>query len=147
MPKVATLKNYYPDARIITIHRNPSDQMASTLELNRNLYGVFTSSPVPVELEQKTVGIVVRWKAMTEENTNRYFNNQSLQLDFDKLIKQEPIELDRLSEFLNISNAFLTQSLTRHSKDHKGTERSKPIQKTGKGVQLNGTEYTEMKTQ
>jgi len=53
MCKIASLSLVFPGAKIITISRPISEQIPSTIALNRRLYGLFTSIEMSKKLEEK----------------------------------------------------------------------------------------------
>ena len=119
MCKVASLAKIYPDALIVNINRSPAKTLPSTLELNRNLYGLFTSRPVPKELNEKSLRILIDWYKMAEKNINSYFSNQHLKIDFIKLVNQDEAEINRISEFLRTSPLIRLTNKKTITKKHK----------------------------
>ena len=119
MCKVASLAIIYPDALIVNINRSPAKTLPSTLELNRNLYGLFTSRPVPKELNEKSLRILIDWYKMAEKNINSYFSNQHLKIDFIKLVNQDEAEINRISEFLRTSPLIRLTNKKTITKKHK----------------------------
>lgn len=123
MSKVASLATIYPDALILNINRCPAKTIPSTLELNRNLYGLFTSRPVPKELNDKTFDILIEWYKMAEKNINLYFAQHHLKIDFTKLTQQDPQEIQRLEQFLELPKNLFTANEKSMNKKHKSKNR------------------------
>ena len=119
MCKVASLATIYPDALILNINRSPAKTLPSTLELNRNLYALFTSRPVPQELNEKTFHILIYWYKMAEKSMMSYYSTQLLKIDFNKLVNQDEEEANRISEFLGTSPSILLAKKKNINEKHK----------------------------
>ena len=119
MCKVASLSTIYPDALILNINRSPAKTLPSTLELNRNLYALFTSRPVPQELNEKTLHILINWYKMAEKNMTSYYATQHLKIDFIKLVSQDETEINHISKFLGTSSSNLLVKNKSINKKHK----------------------------
>lgn len=119
MCKIESLATIYPDALILNINRSPAKTLPSTLELNRNLYGLFTSRPTPTELNEKTINILIEWYKMAEKNMKAHFSNQHLKIDFNRLITQNEQEVGRISKFLETPPSLLLAQKKNMNKRHK----------------------------
>jgi hypothetical protein len=119
MCKVASLATIYPDALILNINRSPAKTLPSTLELNRNLYGLFTSRPVPKELNDKSLQILISWYKMAEKNMMYYYSTQHLKIDFNKLVNHDETEILRISNFLEMAPSTLLARKKSINKKHK----------------------------
>lgn len=127
MSKVGGIASIFTDAMILNINRCPSKTLPSTLELNRNLYALFTSRPVPDSLNAKSLQILIAWYRMCEENLQRYFANQHLKMDFNRLVKQEPVQIQELADFLQIPVSVLTKKREEHGRKHVSDNTYKPL--------------------
>ncbi len=107
MCKVESLATIYPDALILNINRSIAKTLPSTLELNRNLYALFTSRSVPKELNEKTLRVLIEWYKMAEKNMKAHFSNQHLKIDFIQLVNQNEQEVNRISTFLGTPPSLL----------------------------------------
>lgn len=126
MCKIESLATIYPDALILNINRSPAKTLPSTLELNRNLYGLFTSRPVPPEIHKKTVDVLIEWYKMAEKNMKAHFSDQHLKIDFIKLVTQDSSEVELISNFLGTSPNLLLRKKTTNKK-HKSENNYKEL--------------------
>lgn len=123
MAKVESLNKIYPNATVLNINRCPGTTIPSTLALNNNIYRFFTSRRPSQEMDDKTRDILVEWYKMAHTNLNRYYPEQTLKIDFSKLICNDEAAwkmiCDRLEvgydNFIKLQETRITQT------DHKSS--------------------------
>jgi hypothetical protein len=127
MSKVGGVASIFPDAQLININRCPSKTFPSTQELNRTLYALFTSCPVPQSLTDRTTRILIAWYQMCEENLNTHFAHQHLKVDFKKLVTQDSNQMEEIASFLNIPVALLSQEKKTMNTAHNSANSYTPL--------------------
>jgi len=127
MPKVGAIGKLYPDAVVLNINRCPAKTFPSTLGLNRTLYSIFTSRPVPSSLDERTYEILVQWYQMAERNLHDFFPDRHLKIDFLRLVKQEEGEINLISDFLGSSPALLQAEKKKMNKKHTSANQYQPM--------------------
>lgn len=125
MGKIQALSISYPDAKIININRSPAKTIPSTIQLNEKLYRLFTSRPMPTELKAKSLEMLVEWYAMADSSLESHFAGQYVKVDFMKLVKRDPIEVMRISEFIDAPAELLM--VKQASKVHKSEKGYAPL--------------------
>ena len=103
MSKVESLKVIFPDAKILNINRCISKTIPSTLELNHNLYALFTSRPTPIQVDERTILYLVKWYKMANDNLEKYFKDSYLKIDFKKMTSNSTEELKIIYQFLKLT--------------------------------------------
>lgn len=121
MPKCASLSQVFPDAQIININRCPGEVIPSTLALNQNLYGFFTSTQMNAEMKVRTKEVLIEWYKHCEDKLNLHFSGQFIKISFLKIINQEQNELVSLANFLHISPEKLSWHKSEMNKKHKSS--------------------------
>ena len=140
MPKLKSLKETFPDAKIISINRCPGETFPSTVRLNKNLYSFFTSIKTPERLNEKTHEFLIKWHLNANQCFTTIFLNQNLQVDFKLLIKLEEKQLAKIEKFLQIPliisefNQNKTKSREKHISNTNYKKYSK--EKTNKILEL-----------
>ena len=119
MSKVKMIHELFPDATILNINRNPAKVIPSTLALNDSIYRIFTSKRASQKLSQKTIDLLIHWYKMSNENLNLYFKSQYLEIDFDKLVNNDPKTMNEISLSLYLKEGSLggipeSKSMTGH---------------------------------
>ena len=127
MSKVAGVAMVFPDAQLININRTPAKTFPSTQELNRNLYALFTSKPVPQDIVDRTHRILVQWYQMCEENLQKHFSESHIKVDFRKLVSRDEEVMQSLADFLTISSEALTTEKKSTCKEHKSSNTYEPL--------------------
>ena len=103
MSKVESLKVIFPDAKILNINRCISKTIPSTLELNHNLYALFTSRLTPIQVDERTILYLVKWYKMANDNLEKYFKDSYLKIDFKKMTSNSTEELKIIYQFLKLT--------------------------------------------
>jgi hypothetical protein len=125
MSKVESLKLIFPDAKILNINRCISKTIPSTLELNHNLYALFTSIPTPVEVDERTIFYLIKWYKMANDNLDKYFKDSYLKIDFKKITSNSTQELKKIYQFLKLSEGKGNIELVKQEKktEHKSSNK------------------------
>jgi omega-hydroxy-beta-dihydromenaquinone-9 sulfotransferase len=100
MCKLATLRIFFPDAKVIQIIRSPKETLPSTISLNNVLYGLFTSKKSNAEVNNQTKAVLIKWYQMANESLAKYPNEQVLTIDFIKLISIDKEEEALIRQFI-----------------------------------------------
>jgi hypothetical protein len=102
MNKIASLHGIFPDAQLININRDLADTIPSTLALNRSICSAFTSIKTNERVETQTIEQLIAWYDLAFESLKTYFPNSHIKVDFKKLIQQDKVEIQRISDFLSV---------------------------------------------
>jgi hypothetical protein len=100
MCKLASLKEVFPDAQVLTIYRCPGAVFPSTLALNTTLYRFFSDRPPGKELNARTKAILLDWYLMAEEALQQDYPDDHLAIAFSSLVAQHPETEGVINRFL-----------------------------------------------
>ena len=124
MSKVESLKVIFPDAKILNINRCISKTIPSTLELNHNLYALFTSRLTPIQVDERTILYLVKWYKMANDNLEKYFKDSYLKIDFKKMTSNSTEELKIIYQFLKLTEGKRIVELVQEVKtEHKSSNK------------------------
>ena len=129
MCKVQSLSFAFPDALILNINRCPSKVIPSSIALNNLLYGLFTSIPASDYVNERTTDVLINWYKLCEQGLNDSFPDRHLKISFDQMVRNNPEELERISNFLNIEIGELGVESGKNKKRNEYKELS-PKEKT-----------------
>ncbi|MGL5891194.1 MAG: sulfotransferase family protein [Bacteroidia bacterium] len=107
MGKVKMLHDLFPDAVILNINRNPAKVIPSTLALNDAIYAVFTSHKQTETVRKQTIDLLVHWYKSANTNLKQYFKDQFLEIDFEKLVRNDETALNEIARLLNLPKGSL----------------------------------------
>ena len=121
MAKVKSLHKIYPDATVLNINRCPGATIPSTVALNNNIYRFFTSAKPTKEMDIRTKNILVEWYKMAQLNLESYYPNNTIKIDFGKLIRKDEITLALICDQLGLAynNIIKLQNSRMADADHK----------------------------
>jgi len=110
MSKIRSLHDFFPDALIFNINRCPSMTIPSTIALNNNIYGFFTSRKASGELNERTKKILINWYKFAHENLNSYYSANLIVVDFDKLTAHDEETLNNICNKLDINKSVFIEN-------------------------------------
>ncbi|WP_255460461.1 sulfotransferase [Lacibacter sediminis] len=108
MSKVKSLHQFFGDATIVTITRCPSKTIPSTIALNNSIYAFFTSKAPGHDINERTKNILINWYKMAHENITAVYSNQTINLSFNGLIKNEQSVINNLCGKLGIEDRLFS---------------------------------------
>ncbi|MEL7161793.1 MAG: sulfotransferase [Bacteroidota bacterium] len=107
MNRLGSLRTVFPDARVVTISREPIRSLASTLSLNTFLYRLASARRVPQGGGVRSLDLLLCWYALTERALRDCFPGRHLRLDFAGLMAREPAVWGGLAGFLGLETCVL----------------------------------------
>jgi len=121
MSKIKSLQNFFPDAVILNINRNPASTIPSTIALNNNIYRLFTSRKASAEINERTKSILIEWYKMAHKNLKTYYSQNLVEIDYNKLITDDDETINTICQKLNIKKSEFINSIdeAKSEKEHK----------------------------
>lgn len=119
MPKLKSLKETFPDAKIITIDRCPLKTIPSALSLCEKLFAMFSSVPMTLKVREESIDLLIFWFHMRDEALLDCYKNDFVRIDFEKLIKWDELELSKISSLVGIYPDVLTAPNFSETTKHK----------------------------
>jgi len=121
MAKVESLYKIYPDATVLNINRCPGATIPSTVALNNNIYRFFTSAKPTQEMDIRTKNILVEWYKMAQLSLESYYPNNTIKIDFRKLIRKDETTLKLICDQLGLdyTNFIKLQNNRMSDVDHR----------------------------
>ena len=107
--RLASLSKAFPDARILTIDRNPESVVASTLSLNAQLYRIASTVPPPRTLRSDTIDLLLSWGRLARAALDAQYRGRHLRLDFTNLVRRDYTTWAELARFLNLDRDLRPQ--------------------------------------
>jgi hypothetical protein len=101
MPKLQSLKQTFPDARVITIDRCPLKTIPSALSLSEKLYGFFTTVTMTSDMRKHLINALIHWHKSSRDSLGNFYQNDFVRIDFNKLIKWDVNEINKLSDLIS----------------------------------------------
>lgn len=118
MNKVASLKQFFPDANLLTIIRTPANTIPSTIALNSVIYQFFTNVQLNERVEKQLFELIIKWYKMFHINSSKHFPTNQLVLDFSELISQPQRQLNKISAFLKFQREINALPAERKQTNH-----------------------------
>ncbi len=87
-PKIKTLLEFFPDARIIYLARNPLDMLPSTVSWINYARGVFTEPPEKYNYQEEIMDFTQYWYRYPLEYLDAHPSPRHLILNYDDLIQR-----------------------------------------------------------
>jgi len=103
IPKLLTLKEFFPDAIIISINRCPSSTIPSTIALNKRLSGFSSNVEMPSIIEKEVFDLLVDWYSYSHKHLVVDEIFKYIEVQFESLIENREVVLIQIFEFLRIS--------------------------------------------
>ncbi len=110
MSKVKSLHYFFPQATILNINRCPAKTIPSTIELHNRIYKFFTSRKTSLETSEKTKQILISWYKMAHQNLSVFYGQNSVEIDFDKLITCDEDTINTICDKINVDRALFLKA-------------------------------------
>jgi len=110
MSKVKSLHDFFPDAVFLNINRTPAKTIPSTINLSNTVYSFFTSRKPSDEINERTKRVVIEWYKMAHKYLLEYFPDSTVQIDFRKLVKNDPETMNKICEPIGIDPSIFNET-------------------------------------
>jgi len=101
--KLASIKDHFSDALILTIDRNPSSTVPSTIALNRSLIALSSDVTMPVHVVHDVEDLMVDWYSYLHKCLTQDQILPHLEIDFTELTQHRSLVINQVLSFLDIS--------------------------------------------
>lgn len=101
--KTSSLAKTFQNARLIYMLRSPEKTIPSTINLNRNIYAIFSGTGESEVLSSHTRDIVVQWYKMADRSIRDHWKDTSITIPFQKITRAPEDTLSALYTFLQLN--------------------------------------------
>jgi hypothetical protein len=111
MPKMVSIAETFPEAKLIYMLRSPLKTIPSTISLNANIYSVFSGMIKENPFANKTSDLIIGWYKTADEAIGKYWSNRNIIIPFKKITGQPQLTVNEIYKFLQLIPGTTIQNL------------------------------------
>jgi hypothetical protein len=116
--KTLSLKETFPEARLLYMLRSPAYTIPSLINLNRNLYSLFYGNLEVNPLAAETKQMVIRWYAMADRALANEWISNSMVVPFQQITRNPNETIAAIYDFIGLPHPHLRLSVVTGKKEH-----------------------------